>query len=586
MNYIAKTVEDFFVKLNQMQLELSAFSQDLDNRSEKIPAYLKEFENTIFNNTGKMNLSETNAVDKAAKKTLDTLHTAIELWRKKIEQDRKGQEFIRKNEKYLVIMIFGAVKTGKSSLGNFFAGKDFLEAPFDNKYKHIERPVFETEERGRNTGDVERDSLGNTWFSEGVIDTTGAIQYFTISGLRWVDSPGTGAVEKDGDSKNMNDLVKEYLPYTDLCIFLMNSSEPGLQEDMRYIQELNEKEQEALLVITRSDISEPDIDESGNFISMVIPKSPERRKLQEDDACIRLKKSYPDIDAEKFRAISISTLLAKQAIADDDEEKYKSSNLDKLMSIIGDKVSENVIARKRANPQRLLNDYIGQVWASVDLIIEDIKLMQREIDHYKNGIDEKADIIVSNVKQGVRTEIMELSYDWNSQVKSGGSVDGKEVNKSISEIVESKVNQEINKQMARIIEDYSNKELMSVSANLSVGTLKKKTKTVKHTYTETYTVSRAPDGIIEHVRHFFGKEYKTLRTEERTEEQVIDVGTNIDEFLGDLMPKVEQFSREQAQNSLKVLETNYFKVQERFIAQVIHESETLKEKLNKLKFGA
>lgn len=585
MNYIAKNVEDFFVKLNKMQLELSAFSQDLDKRSENIPVYLKDFENAIFSNTDKLNLSDTNAVDKAAKKTLDTLHVAIDSWRKKIEQDRKGQEFIRKNEKYLVVMIFGAVKTGKSSLGNFFAGKDFLDAPFDNKYKHIEQPVFETEERGRNTGDVERDSHGNTWFSEGVIDTTGAIQYFTISGLRWVDSPGTGAVEKDGDSKNMTDLVKEYLPYTDLCIFLMNSSEPGLQEDMRYIQELNQKEQESLLVITRSDINDPDIDENGNLISTVLPKSPERRKLQEDDACIRLKKAYPDIDAEKFRAISISTLLAKQAITDDDEEKYKSSNLDKLMNIIGDKVSDNVIARKRANPQRLLNDYIGQVWTSVDLIIEDIKLMQQEIDNYKNGIDAIANIIVSNVKQEVRTEIMELSYDWNSEVKSGGSVDGEKINQSISKIVESKVNQEINKQMARIIEDYNNKELTCVSANLSVGDLKKKTKTVKHTYTETYTVSRAPDGIVEHVRHFFGKEYKTLRTEERTEEQVIDIGTNIDEFLEDLMPKVEQFSREQANKSLELLETNYFQVQEMFVSNVINESEILKNNLSKLKYG-
>lgn len=585
MNYIATTVEDFFVKLNKMQLELSTFSQELDNRSEKIPVYLKEFENTIFNNSDKMHLSAANAVDRAAQKTLGTLHHAIESWRKKIEQDRKGQEFIRKNEKYLVVMIFGAVKTGKSSLGNFFAGKDFLNAPFDNKYKHIERPVFETEERGRNTGDVERDSQGNTWFSEGVTDTTGAIQYFTISGLRWVDSPGTGAVEKDGDSKNMTDLVKEYLPYTDLCIFLMNSSEPGLQEDMRYIQELNQKEQESLLVITRSDINDPDIDENGDLIYIVVPKSPERRKLQEDDACIRLKRAYPDIDVEKYRAISISTLLAKQAIAEDNEEKYKASNLDKLMNIIGDKVSDNVIARKRANPQRLLNDYISQVWASVDLIIADIKLMQQEIDNYKNRIDEIANIIVSNVKQEVRTEIMELSYDWNSQVKSGGSIDGKDVNQSISKIVESKVNYEINRQMARIIEDYSNKELTSVSANLLVGTLKKKTTTVKHTYTETYTVSRAPDGILEHIRSFFGKEYKTLRTKERTEEQVIDTGTNIDEFLDDLMPKVEEFSRDQANKSLNLLETNYFKVQERFAAQIINESKILKERLKKLKFG-
>ena len=137
-------------------------------------------------------------------------------------------------------MVFGAVKAGKSTLGNFFAGKKFLNALFDNRYKKISKPVFETEERGRDTGDVEKDSHGDTWFQEGVIDTTGAIQYFTLSGLRWVDSPGTGAVGKAGDTKNMTALVEEYLSYTDMCIFLMNSSEPGLQDDMRYMQKSSE----------------------------------------------------------------------------------------------------------------------------------------------------------------------------------------------------------------------------------------------------------------------------------------------------------------------------------------------------------
>ena len=583
MRYIVETVEDFFAKLDRMQQELAKFSQEIDDRSEKIPALLRNFEKAVFDSSENMKLSSKNAVDKAAQNSLANLRTSIESWRHKIEQDRKGREFIQKNEKYLVVMIFGAVKTGKSSLGNFFAGQKFLTAPFDNRYKHIAPPVFETEERGRNSGDVEKDENGNTWFSEGVTDTTGTIQYFTLSGLRWVDSPGTGAVEKDGDYKDMTKLVEEYLPYTDMCIFLMNSSEPGLQDDMRYMNELNKQGQEALIVITRSDKKEEDVDDEGNLISVTIPKTPENRKLQEDDCCKRVKKTYPNIDVEKFRAISISTLLAQEAIAENDDEKYKASNLDKLMQILGNKVSDNAIARKQENPRRLLNGFIEQILSDLGGINDDLNKMQEAVNKYKNGMKALANIIVSNVKREVRIEITRLSNDWNRQVNHGGKFDTTNVNKSISQVVQEKLNKEINRQMTRVIEDYEQQELPHVQANLEVGTLEKKTTTIKHIYTESYTVERDPDGIIETIRGWFGKKYRTIRTREHTEEETIDIGTNIDEFMDELMPQVEQFSRDEATASLKMLENSYFHQQEQLVGKMRQEISHLEDKLNKLK---
>ncbi len=162
---------------------------------------------------------------------------------------------------------------------------------------------------GRKTGGLSTDDNGRTWFTEGSVDTTGAIQYFTLSGLRWVDSPGTGALEKEGDTLNMENMVNEYIPYADLCIFLLNSSEPGLLEDMRYMEKLSREGQESLVVITKSDIVDEDVDEDGEIVSVVKAKDDSRRKLQEDDIVKRLSELYPNLDAESFRAISISTLL-------------------------------------------------------------------------------------------------------------------------------------------------------------------------------------------------------------------------------------------------------------------------------------
>ena len=78
MSYIVETVEDFFAKLDRMQQELAKFSQEIDDRSEKIPALLRNFEKAVFDSSENMKLSSKNAVDKAAQNSLTNLRTSTE----------------------------------------------------------------------------------------------------------------------------------------------------------------------------------------------------------------------------------------------------------------------------------------------------------------------------------------------------------------------------------------------------------------------------------------------------------------------------------------------------------------------------
>ena len=481
-------------------------------------------------------------------------------------------------------MVFGAVKAGKSSLGNFFAGKKFFNAPFDNHYKKISKPIFETEERGRNTGDIEKDSRGDTWFQEGVIDTTGAIQYFTLSGLRWIDSPGTGAVGKVGDTKNMTQLVEEYLSYTDMCIFLMNSSEPGLQDDMRYMQKLSRDGQEALIVITKSDEKEEDEDDDGNLIQTLVPKKPETRKLQEDDICERVKERYPEIDANKFRAISTSTALASEAVENSDDKKFQDSNLDKLMKILGDKVSDNAIARKQENPRRLLNSF-------VDSVVEDLKKFDANIDNilaqvekYKADMEKISALIVTNVRREVQAEISAKANEWNNQVKRGKNIGNSAISDEVSKILQEKLNAEINSQMSRVIEDFQNSEMQAVKANISAAALQKKTAQIAYTYTSSYVREREADGAWETFKSWFGAKYYTTGERTHTEYQTIELGTNLDEFLDSLLPQVENYAKTETDKNLINLRDNYFIERENFAKNMRVEINNLRDELLKLKF--
>ena len=587
MSYITQTVDDFFVKLDKMQGDLAKFSQSLDDRSEKIPTLLKSFEQTVFASGNKKN-SGGNAVERAAQKSLDNLRVVVDEWSKKIEADRKGKQFIKKNEKYLVVMIFGSVSVGKSTLGNFFAGQKFFNAPFDNYYKKIAKPVFMIEERGSDTGDLETDSYGDTWFQVGALHTTTAILYFTLSGLRWIDSPGTGALSRESDIKDMNEFVEEYLGYADMCIFLMNSAQPGLQDDMRYMQKLSREGQDALIVITRSDKTKAKVikDEFGNKKMGVtrIPKDDETRKLQEDDICARVKENYPEIDANKFRAISISTALANEAVEEQDDEKFRASNLDKLMKILGDKVSDNAIARKQENPRRLLNTFVDSVVDDLKNFSADLNEMTAAVEKYKADMAQMTALIVTNVSREVRSEVSARANEWNRQVKRGSKIDNEAISAEVSEILQDALNTEINLQMRRVIEDFQSTEFKTVKANISAAALEKKTVQIAHTYTTTHTRRRDPRGIIEHITEFLGKEHYETYDRTHTEYQIVDLGTNLDEFLDRLMPQVEEDAKRQTTKALVKLRDGYFAKHENFARNMRGEIDKLRGELLALKF--
>ena len=239
--YMQQSAADFLNNLDHIQAELAGFSEEIDAKSNEVAKLLTFFEQQSEAIKGNFTqyIDSRDRIGMALAANLTAKNEVIKTWKTKIEKDRKGREFMSKHEKYLVVLVFGAVKSGKSSLGNFIGGRYFRKAEFDNAYKHLPMPIFETEEEARKKGGIKADDNGEIWFEEGVTDTTGSIQYFTLSGLRWMDSPGTGAVGKEGDMRSMDEMVDEYISYADMCIFLMNSAEPGLQKDMHYMSKMS-----------------------------------------------------------------------------------------------------------------------------------------------------------------------------------------------------------------------------------------------------------------------------------------------------------------------------------------------------------
>ena len=592
--YIKSNVDEFFGKIDLIQENLSGFSQAIDERRNKINKLLSDIpiQSNILNQSSIQKKS--NQVDYAVAEVINDFNSAIRKWNDALQSNLKGIQFIKKHEKYLVVMVFGAVKSGKSSLGNFFAGKYFVDSDIKTEYLNREKPLFVSEESGRKTGGLSTDDNGRTWFTEGSVDTTGAIQYFTLSGLRWVDSPGTGALEKEGDTLNMENMVNEYIPYADLCIFLLNSSEPGLLEDMKYMEKLSREGQESLVVITKSDAVEEDIDDEGELIRVVVAKDDSRRKLQEDDVVKRLSELYPNLDAESFRAISISTLLAKYAIKENNDKKFNDSNLDLLMKILGEKVSKETINLKTKRPKRTLNSFIDKLINGDKIdnkfeglldLISSYNDLKQPIDEYKSKIESKKNRVVRLIIQDIQQELRSTLYKWNAKVeKTKVPIESDKMNTEINQIIEDGINRGINKEITYIIEGYSSTSKQVLSNFVNIQSLTKNYEEVEHKYIEHEVVERDPNGIIEHIKSFFGKTYYKSRPITKTKILKIDVGTNIHEVLDSLLVQSRTIINDEVSVALEHIQNSYFLPQEKYIDKMICQIENVIKELQLLKY--
>ena len=577
MGYIEETVKDFFRCMDEAAAQLQGFSHEVDTKRKAVEDLLYQFEQVSVSLQDSTQES-TGRVAEAMRAAKMSFHQAIAALHKKISCRDKATEFINRHEKYLVVMVFGAVKTGKSSLGNFLAGRDFGQCDLDTEYKHRSKPQFVIEESGRASGEIVQDANGDCWFAEGITDTTGSMQYFTLSGLRWFDSPGTGAVKLEQDRRNMEEMVNEYLENTDLCVFLQNSSEPGLSEDMKYLEKLSRENQEALVAFTKSDISRPR-PVNGRIQRTFVAKDAATRQLQEDDVCQRIKGIYPHMDANKYRAISLSTYLAHAAIMENDAEKFQSSNLDKFMKILGDKASADSLRLKQLRPKRQLNSFISYAldgegdFAGLRSLYGTMDTIMAQVDDYKGQLDAKVKRLSMKACTRVKDVVYKKAMDWSRQVESSkGEISADAIRSEVLAAMQSILADELEKAIGEIIDNYEQHYVAALPRKgLDIGSIRKSYKQMECQYTKTVVETRAPSGLWEHVGSFFGKEYYATRREKKTKQFTVDLGTNVDSFLDAIIPQVQKLAEQAVRKEMERVRDSYFAPQEAYAKRMKHE---------------
>lgn len=195
-------------------------------------------------------------------------------WESQVAARSKGTKFREDFGDSLLVFIYGKVKSGKSSLGNYIAW-GHSEPSVEIKKKSQQPTYFSAERTKVIGGDKEKEAENNSEFRVNATEATSSIQGFKLPGLTWVDSPGLHSVNIVN-----GDLAKEYVEHADLILYTMSSQAPGRASDMEEIKDLLNSNKKLMVLLTNSDTTDEDEDEDGNLITLTIMKDTSDRQSQ------------------------------------------------------------------------------------------------------------------------------------------------------------------------------------------------------------------------------------------------------------------------------------------------------------------
>ena len=181
----------------------------------------------------------------------------------------------------------------------------------------------------------------------------------------------------------------------------------------------------------------------------------------------------------------------------------------------------------------------------------------------------------------INSELRKLS---DSVRKNNEVGEQNEILKIVNNIINKNLDYEINNALKNIIDNYRNQQINIKNVNFETGSLENKKDIVTTKYTVIESEVRAPDGIWENVRSFFGKVYYRRVSRERQYNREIVLGTNIDEITNKVIEGTKKESEKIIHEELSKFQQNYFAPQEAYVKEMNKLLNNFKQDLLSMKF--
>ncbi len=528
----------------------------------------------------------------------DDFQRAISHWQEEMRERSEVRQKLEQMGAGLIVVVFGRTNAGKSTLGNFLRGKQLREAPFDNAWKKgtIKPGPIRVIERAYS--EEEKQEEGE-WLTEGATETTREAQLFQLPGFLWLDTPGFGST----NDKSYGNLARKYVKRADLVIYLENSDNPGCRDITDQFVSILKEGRCALIAINRSDMMEQCRGEDGKRLwtektdenGIVTPvrvmkrvaKTAENRKQQEDYLVGVIGEK---LGGKEVESISISTLLACEAVQNNDDTQFADSNMgalfSRILSLIADDDSFIALKSRDAvqNCIALIDRVIGeeesgpaedrgkapQEGEEKRISLENWDKRLGELEGRVKAADDDFNIdmetknITASIMLKARPRLQKLVEDEEASREAGHKNSGRprsivrEVGKGAPipdekgpEIDINPLLEQFAQEAGTLMEDKAKKLLKDLwlqeaiairQAFPSIERVTLHRRTERRTY-EAYTTEsceRDPDGVLEWVgSKIFGKTYHSTYLRKYMKEQIIDLGYNTQEVSAQLADRME-----------------------------------------------
>ena len=388
-------------KFNFSQEQDQVFKSHCHQFQQNMAGYLKASEHAI---------SENNPLFQQIGKFRNILEETNQNWQKKITTQDTGVHFRAGFNDSLLVFVYGKVKSGKSSLGNYMAWGH--TDPTDQQKRKIKKelqPVYfsgqKTEVKG---GDVAKEAEIKKEFRVGATEATSSIQGFSLDGLTWIDSPGLHSINQEN-----GDLAKDYVEHADLILYTMKSDSPGRESDLNEILNLYRTDKKIILLLTGSDdVAHDWDDEKDEMISTTVMKDRQRRLDQQKYVRSALEK-ISEL-AGKTNNIEILSFSARYAQENEGQvDNFADSGMGQLFAALGKIAREDGVKLKHRTPmlnfKNFLTDFMSDLENYAQLIVDFQQPIERIQKSIPIQINEQKRLIQQQLSQKVDAEFERLA---------------------------------------------------------------------------------------------------------------------------------------------------------------------------------
>ncbi len=301
-------------------------------------------------------------VEKALHEAREIVDAAVIGWRERVGKYDRNTEFRRDHGDSLLVYVYGLVKAGKSALGNFVAHG--CERPDDAFVATLSASGSGPEFFVRSVASGDPDAIDKAngrlararRFHTDVEEATDRIQGFKMPGLTWIDSPGLGSVTEANGK-----LAREYVESADLVVVAMNSAQPGRRTERDEARRLMRLGKPMMVLLTRADNIDMDVDENGRIVKTLVMKSADDRRDMKEWVESQLKEAVRIEGRNAPRIPQITTISVRYAAEHPDIDGARESGLSELFGLLSEVAESEGVTMKREAPARMFRAFVRDI---------------------------------------------------------------------------------------------------------------------------------------------------------------------------------------------------------------------------------